>query len=456
MRVARLLTGFATLTALTLAPAHDAWACSCPSSGPPCQNAFQVDAVFVGTVRSISALPDDGPPLRPGEARIPRALRVEFVDVLAFRGVQGVAISILTAGSGPACGYAFKQGERYLVYASRAADGTGLVTGICSRTRLLADAGDDLSFLQALSVPSQTRARVYGTITHWERDLATGEPREHGPVPDVLVTVHGLGSAFDAWTDARGRYEVTAPPGKYQVTAFPPPGFSARHLQQTIELRDARACFVADFGVQFDGRIRGVVRQSSGEPAAGVSVEVMAAESVGKTGNIQTLRALSDAGGSFEFTEMSPGRYVVGVDLTRRMDAQVVFPATFHPGTTDAALATVVQLDGGQHRQLDPMTLPPARRPYRLTGTVVFDDGSPASGAFISLRDGSATWRQVAVGIKTDFDGSFSFVVHQGLSYIAQASYWDEAERMQVSGSVGPFVVSGDTGPLKVVLSPRR
>lgn len=456
MRVARLLTGFATLTALTLAPAHDAWACSCPSSGPPCQNAFQVDAVFVGTVRSISALPDDGPPLRPGEARIPRALRVEFVDVLAFRGVQGVAISILTAGSGPACGYAFKQGERYLVYASRAADGTGLVTGICSRTRLLADAGDDLSFLQALSVPSQTRARVYGTITHWERDLATGEPREHGPVPDVLVTVHGLGSAFDAWTDARGRYEVTAPPGKYQVTAFPPPAFSARHLQQTIELRDARACFVADFGVQFDGRIRGVVRQSSGEPAAGVSVEVMAAESVGKTGNIQTLRALSDAGGSFEFTEMSPGRYVVGVDLTRRMDAQVVFPATFHPGTTDAALATVVQLDGGQHRQLDPMTLPPARRPYRLTGTVVFDDGSPASGAFISLRDGSATWRQVAVGIKTDFDGSFSFVVHQGLSYIAQASYWDEAERMQVSGSVGPFVVSGDTGPLKVVLSPRR
>jgi hypothetical protein len=138
------------------------------------------------------------------------------------------------------------------------------------------------------------------------------------------------------------------------------------------------------------------------------------------------------------------------------MDGQVVFPATFHPGTTDAALATVVQLDGGQHRQLDPMTLPPARRPYRLTGTVVFDDGSPASGAFISLRDGSEKWRQVAVGITTEFDGGFSFVVHQGLSYIAQASYWDEAERKQVSGTVGPFVVTGDTGPLKVVLSSRR
>lgn len=102
------------------------------------------------------------------------------------------------------------------------------------------------------------------------------------------------------------------------------------------------------------------------------------------------------------------------------------------------------------------MTLPPARPPYRLTGTVVFEDGSPASGTFISLQDGSAAWRHVAAGIKTEFDGSFSFVVHQGLSYIAHASYWDEAERKQVSGSVGPFVVSGDTGPLKVVLSPRR
>jgi hypothetical protein len=182
----------------------------------------------------------------------------------------------------------------------------------------------------------------------------------------------------------------------------------------------------------------------------------MAAENAGKAGYLQTLREMSDAGGHFEFSEMSPGRYVVGVDLTRRMDAEIVFPTTYHPGATDPAAATVVQLAGGEHRQVDPMTLPPARRPYRLTGTVVFEDGSVASGAFIWLRDGIAMWRQVAVGIKTDSDGSFSFLVHQGLSYVAQASYWDEAARKQVSGSVGPFVVNGDTGPLKVVLSARR
>ena len=114
MRITRLLIGWTTLAALILMPAGEAWACQCEPTGPPCQNAFQVDAVFAATARSISTLREDGPPLRPGEARIPRAVRVEFGDVVAFRGISTSTVSVVTAGSGPACGYAFKPGERYL------------------------------------------------------------------------------------------------------------------------------------------------------------------------------------------------------------------------------------------------------------------------------------------------------------------------------------------------------
>ena len=179
----------------------------------------------------------------------------------------------------------------------------------------------------------------------------------------------------------------------------------------------------------------------------------MAAQDVGTAGNIQTLRAPTDEGGRFEFTDVSPGRYVVGVDLTRDMDPTVVFPPTFYPGTVDGALATVVQLDGGEQRELASFALPAPRRSSHLTGSVVFDNGIPVAGAFVSLSDGASSWRQVAVGIKTESPGTFSFVVHEGLSYVIRASYWDEARRTSVTATSGPFVAGLENSPVQVVLS---
>ena len=413
MRFARLSFGFATLTGLLFAPVGTALACSCADPGPSCQNTFQVDAVFTGTVLSITALPDDGPPLRPGEARMPRSLRVELSIGEAFRGIQGSTVSLTTAGSGPACGYNFKQGERYLVYAYRAKDSDELVTGICTRTRPIADASEDLEFLQTLSSPT-AGARLYGTVTHHERNL-TGEPaQDYGAVPNLLVTARSRAVVSTARTDAQGRYEMTVPPGKYQVALESLQGFSTNGLNRTVELRDARACSMANFGVHFNGRIKGVVHLASGDPGTGVLVEAIAAERVGGKGLIETLR-----------TTTGP----------------------------DPALATIVHLEGGYQLDLDPMTLPPARRSFQLTGTVFFADGRPAPLARISLQDGTATWRQVAMGTNTTMDGAFTFVVHEGLSYNVSASYWDQAERRQVRATVGPIVVTGDIGPVKVVLS---
>jgi hypothetical protein len=451
MQVTRFVVGWTTFAVLTLVPLGDVWACQCEPSGPSCQNAFQVDAVFAATARSIAPLPEDGPPLRPGELRIPRAVRVVFEDVVGFRGVSTPAVSVVTAGSGPACGYEFNVGERYLVYARQAKDGSGLVTGICSRTRPIAQAEDDLRFLQTLSTSRHTSARLYGAVDHRERDPATGEWRAV-PVPNVLVAARGVQGAIDAWTDAHGRYELRLPAGSYEITAFPPPAFSARGLQRTVELRDNRGCFVADFELRLDLRVSGTVRQAAGEPAVDVVVEMMPAEDVGNTGYTRTQRARTDGSGRFEFSELPPGRYVLGVDLTRRRNEGPVFPRTFHPGTPDAALATVVQLDGAQHRELAPLMLPPARRAYRFTGTVVFEDGRPASDESVVLRDGSATGPQVGGG-RTGVDGTFSIVVHEGLSYVASASYWDSPRRRQLRGSTGPFLVTGDTGPVKIVLA---
>ena len=184
MRVARSI--FLSALLLISSGTGEALACTCASSGPPCQNAFQVDAIFAGTVRSITALADDDvAPSRAGEAPIASTVRVEFADVQGYRGVQAATLSVVTPGSGPACGYAFKPGERYLVYARRKTGGADLVTSICTRTRSLADAAEDLGFLQTLAQPSPLRARVYGTIEHREWALASGQPSDYGPVSDA-------------------------------------------------------------------------------------------------------------------------------------------------------------------------------------------------------------------------------------------------------------------------------
>jgi len=80
------------------------------------------------------------------------------------------------------------------------------------------------------------------------------------------------------------------------------------------------------------------------------------------------------------------------------------------------------------------------------------------SGASIALRDGAATWRQVAYGINTEFDGSFSFLVHEGLGYVAGAWYNDpdNPQAKQLATTVGPFVASEQMGPLHVVLTRTR
>lgn len=452
MRAACLRVCLMAVVALTCVSLTTAWACSCEAPGPPCQNAFRVDAVFAGTVRSITELPDDRPPLRPNEARIPLAVRVDFEMVTAFRGNVAPTLSIVTAGSGPACGYSFKQGERYLVYANTNREGQ-LVTGICSRTRPITEAAEDLRFLETLSALKANGARVSGTVQHWERDPATREAVDLGPVRDVRIWVRSTGMTVDAFTDGEGRYEVTVPPGKYEITAMPPPEFSQRYLSRSVELRAAGACFVADFGVRFDGRIRGVVRQSTGDPAVGISVQLIAAQDVGKTGYIDTRVEETAANGGFEFLDVSPGRYVVGVDVTRTIEDGVIFPATFHPGTPDPALATHVELIAAQHHELEPMTLPPARRQLRLSGSVLFADGTPAAGASIVLQDGRGTFRQVAWGTATRSDGTFSFVAHEGLSYVVHATYNDDTNRQQLRSSVGPLVVTRDIDDLKVVLS---
>jgi hypothetical protein len=294
---------------------------------------------------------------------------------------------------------------------------------------------------------------VFGKVTHRNRDLAFGQSKTW-PVPFVHLLLRGPAAARDAQTDEHGRYDISGvPPGVYELQAIPPGVFSARDLRRRIEIRHPLACATANFDVKYDGRISGVALTSDGQPAAAVQVELVSGDALWIS---ERLTTKSDRDGRFEFGELSPGRYGIGVSLRRTIEPPILYPKTLYPGTPSETYAAILELGEGAHLQLEPLPLPPARQSRELTGTVVSPDGRPVSGASVSLTDGDIREHFVAISTRTDSGGRFRFIVHDGLSYMVRALYIVQsgAETQRFEASDSTFVASEVLPAPRLVLLP--
>ena len=70
---------------------------------------------------------------------------VRFSVDEAYRGVQGRTVEVFTNPNTASCGYPFKQGQRYFVYAQRDKDGK-LREWLCGPTVRLEEATRDLAY----------------------------------------------------------------------------------------------------------------------------------------------------------------------------------------------------------------------------------------------------------------------------------------------------------------------
>lgn len=148
-----------------------AWGCVCgisPAGNPPCQYAWQYDAVFTGMVTDIA---DPAPPVASGDhtaRRLPGAAPLAFlqrkVQLRITEALAGLApnqkdIVVETGLGGGDCGYGFRRGRDYIVYARKNPAG-GFSTDICSQTRPLEDAEDLKYFHQLREAPETSEIRV--------------------------------------------------------------------------------------------------------------------------------------------------------------------------------------------------------------------------------------------------------------------------------------------------------
>lgn len=156
----------AVTTLLLVLFAAEANACSCAGSAPPCEAYGRADAVFIGTVSFSSSVTF-------GEGRDRRVQRlIRFTVDEAFRGIDGSEAEVTTGLGGGDCGYGFSLGGQYLVYAYRYKD--GLSTGICTRTRNLSNATEDLAYIRGLA-KTESGATIFDEVTRLNRNYALSQ-----------------------------------------------------------------------------------------------------------------------------------------------------------------------------------------------------------------------------------------------------------------------------------------
>jgi hypothetical protein len=126
------------------------------------------------------------------------------------------------------CGVHFQVGETYLVYGDADEESSVISTDVCSRTRRLSDAGDDLSYLYYWKNNGNESARLEGFVTAdllYQRglDLSHYSDRIAEPVTGVVVQLKGSDRARYAESDEHGRFVFDGlPEGAYTITGYAP------------------------------------------------------------------------------------------------------------------------------------------------------------------------------------------------------------------------------------------
>ena len=416
---------------------------------------------------------------------------VRFRLAQSLKGVAGPEVTVLNEESGLDCGYQFREGEDYVVFAQRDAKGA-IDIGRCTSTVWLVhppdfaqaedrwEAAEAVAFADSLRKPA-TGGRIFG-------DVRIDVP--FFPADDGQKHVHGASVILQGpkqerrTTSVEGRYEFTGlPHGTYRVSVTMPDGFpparSARppeHLAnqdgllfdyprdytRSVTITDSRSCAHVPFAAVFDGEITGSIVKHDGTPAEGVRVEIFPLKVDPRRDSFIGPRADANNDGTYRFEHLPPGRYIVGINL---QDAPAPIRATPYrqPGD-DGPL--IIELGAGTHVDLGVLQLPPPSTKRRVTGTVRWSDGRTLRAVRISaFEDRQGTVGSITYSAHVGADGTFSAELFEGRTYLVKAEvsdqrgWWDSATDRPIppiATTEVTITIEGDRKDLLLVLTPDR
>lgn len=442
-----------TVILVWAASARPAEACSC-FANPPCAAVWKADAVFVGTAIDRVQEPVGG------------SISWTVHKVAVNERLHGTVDAFITLVPGhrpsakeieaskshsalerlSTCDYNFELGRKYVIYARKTADGRW-TTSMCSGTKLLEEADDDLDYIASIPAAEPT-GRIYGSI---ERTvLASSDRRSSKSVPatGIPVALTNSSNRLTVTTDSQGQLDVRVPPGEYSIAPVVPETVLVygSPLRTTVA---ARGCAPVYFSLISNGRIEGRVVRQDGTVVPSVSVSMIPADSAENEPpqDITTARgALTDASGQFALDAILPGRYVLGVNARLGPTLSNPYAATYFPNVARKAAQPIDIADGERKTGFTIVVTPLPET--TVSGLVLFSD-RPAVNARVTAW--TLDHEHPLAHANTSDVGAFRLRVLAGFSYVIRATVQTESGLEQTEGTV---LVDGQKAGLRLVIRP--
>lgn len=351
---------FAALLTILLVN-NQTWA-SCPgyNQHPPCHEFWRADAVFIATAIKVQ-YKQTNPDFYGGWSK-PMIVTLALEE--QFRGIEEKAV-VLDLND---CGYEFKQGEKYLVYAHRRRDNNKLdVRAHSTRTQPLAEAAGDLQYIRSV-LRGEKQPSIVGTVGETTTDVKIISPRRYNfnilkpmfygkPASGVKVFGEGKEQIYETISDGAGHYQFfDLPDGEYKIRAeFPPYFLTKIETVKTV----SQGCALSYLGAQRQGAVEGKVLDANGNPMKDVYVSLVSADAepneifAENNDDFSWLVSVTLENGEYGFAYLPAGNYFVVINRAERersygSEVAQKLPRLFYPGVLNLEKAVVVSIKEGE------------------------------------------------------------------------------------------------------------
>ena len=304
-------------------------------------------------------------------------------------------------------------------------------------TKALVEAKEDLDYISGLSAePDGTL--LYGIVSDYTPSRES--------IAGVDIRLEGPEGVRHVLSDGAGKCEWKGLPAGWYRLAATFPNYIKGGRDRDFNLT-GKGCLELNLFLQSNGQITGRAYTSDGKPVPNQDVELAAAEGNG----LAELHAETDEEGQYYFSGVSPGQFVIGVNLSGVPNAKSPYVRTYCPNAQKRQNASIIHVAKGEIVAGQDVYLGRRTATRKVEGVILWQDGKPAANATISLSYPDYPWWSDSKP-GPDSQGKFSVQVLTDLRTILWVQGQNAAGVWMNAGEV-ELPTQGPIEPMTLVLS---